>query len=367
MKKSYTEWSRYNVDEELTKLEEVDEREERAEGRKKAFKVKSQLEKEVATTTEVSAEILAAQAAVAALKAKKGSKKRQEQEVSVLQNKADLLSLKSETIKHVLDARNTCQMHLKNQQYDTALPLYQDALKQLDKLTNVLPQLEELDLVDKTDHEHHHDHHHEESSCGHSHEEKAKKMDYVAALPDKEDLKGVLRMFRNDIYNGIGHAEFGRKKYALASEAHKNVLLDDPTNTIAWLGRGRAFARMGVPLLSFLHFNQVILYDAEHDEVQDEIDIAKAAIHDMFYQEQETLLNQQVERLKQDSIQDTLRAINDLRAEADILMVEGLFRSAARKNEAILSVLDETKLSKYNSSAAFQQVGCQLNRQSLKF
>lgn len=294
---SYAAWAKYDVEQELVRLETETGREEVQREQRKQERAKHEVEDSVSKSALESAELLAAHAAVAALKAKRKPRGRgastndpvtaapppstnQEQsgpklaetvdgEAARLQQQAEAFKRKHELLTRILEARRSGERILRAtaketpRDVDSALQHFQRALSAAQELDALVPQLlateqeasvlmgsqEQQPQAKKpgADAEKHGDH-----SCGsschhgeHDHPKAAKAKTKEAQLPNANDLQAVVKMFFKDVYMGIGTCELEQNRYASASEAFKEALLRDDRHVQAWLQRGRAFELMG--------------------------------------------------------------------------------------------------------------------------
>lgn len=301
---SYAAWAKYDVEQELARLERETGREEAQQEQRKQERAKHEVEDSVSKSALESAELLAAHAAVAALKAKRKPRGRgastndavtaappstnQEQsgpklteadddESMRLKEQAEAFKRKHELLTRILEARRSGERILQTntkespRDVDSALQHFQQALSAAQELDALVPQLlateqeasvlmggqEQLPQAEKPDaeaekpHAEKHEHHGCESSCHHGEHghqkaaEGSKAKTNAAPLPKANDLQAVVEMFFKDVYIGVGTCELERARYASASEAFKEALLRDDRHVQAWLQRGRAFELMG--------------------------------------------------------------------------------------------------------------------------
>ncbi|RLN89399.1 hypothetical protein BBJ28_00003946 [Nothophytophthora sp. Chile5] len=299
---SYAAWAAFDVEKELERVDEAAQVEQQQQARQKQVLAKERVEDSASQGAQQSAEILAAQAAVAALKARKGRKKPgngQPQSVKTLDNAdgeldrakrlqthAALFSKKHELLQQIMEARRLGEAALhgkeREKEYSGAKKLFQTALEATQALERLSPELlkaEEaqtslLGLAESSNqhemgppaekreqnsesckHEHKGGH-----ACGKScsHGDHPKKEKPIEVLPKANDLMAIITMFYKDVYMGIGTCDLEEGRLAAASEAFKEVLLRDDVHLSAWLQRGQTFERMAAPLLAMLHFNRVV-------------------------------------------------------------------------------------------------------------
>lgn len=292
---NYSHWSKFNVDDELQKLSDMEAREDREKARNSVFVEKSKLELELCESSEEAAEMLSAQAAVTALKARqKSNTKTSPNPISSdpLQDKAKLSIQKSEIIAKILAQRKSGESFIQDKAYTRGIECFENGLRNVDELLKIVPELQQLELAStvntnakhctddhgkcKEDDDHHHEHHDHDHHCTHDHDVPPKPKEL--SLPSKDDFEGVIHMFQRDLFGGLAECHFGLKQYALASEAYKKVLMEDPQSTRAWIGRGDCFDKMNAPLLSYLHYHQVVIKNPTHDDAIDALDLAKTRI-----------------------------------------------------------------------------------------
>ncbi len=285
-------------------MKQIDDEEERE---KKSLEDAKYLKKkyEVVEDAGDSAEVLATKAAVAALKAKKQAERdqrRQQQEqhienvtistmnntatgshdeLSALERRAHLLKVKSSCIQSAMRARSQGDQYRAKNELKEALSQYQDALKSIQQLDEVIPQLESIEMNTSlqgnnttveaatlhpvTCQEHKHASENSHSCCDHDNENNNNSGPNTTttktplALPRSSDLKGISKMLRVDCLVGIGTCEMERGHYGAASEAFKDAILKDGECVEAWKCRGHAFLAMGATLIAILHLNKVVL------------------------------------------------------------------------------------------------------------
>ncbi|RHY27601.1 hypothetical protein DYB32_007653 [Aphanomyces invadans] len=282
MATSYAAWDKYDVDKVMQQLDEADAREEKLKKKQEFLKKKNNVVDEAGD----SAEVLATRAAVAALKAKRladrNNKKNADRGgisvvmdsnsvVAVLEKQAGLLQRKSSSIQTAMRSRGQASAFLTKNQATDALASYREALRAVDELDNVIPQLDvietEIEQTSKLLQQQPNnlsnsggpDHHACSGPCNHS----APQNTPVGppSLPKSSDLKGIAKMLRVDCLIGIGtvilrrfedltlvslgmcHME--RCHYASASESFRDAILINGDNLEAWRLRAAAFSRMG--------------------------------------------------------------------------------------------------------------------------
>jgi tetratricopeptide (TPR) repeat protein len=295
---SYAVWAKFDVEKELERVDEAEQREAKHKQQHKQLQAKESVVSSATQQAQQSADVLAAQAAVAALKAKKRGRKsrgkdssdakpvaeeQEAQNAAKLQTQAVLFAKKHELLQQIMENRRLGDKALQDNEKDwnKAEKLFETALEATKRLEELAPELlkaeeDQAKLLGKdepsaTSNQHEksddrgHDGHCEhgaegEHSCGEgcNHNDKksaAKRLD--EPLPKANDLLAIINMFYKDVYVGIGtcHLEAGR--LAAATEAFKEVLLRDDAHLLAWFKRGQAFERMQAPLLALLHYNRI--------------------------------------------------------------------------------------------------------------
>ncbi|GMF18021.1 unnamed protein product [Phytophthora lilii] len=278
---SYAAWQRFDVEQELARVDQAEQREERERQQRRREQAKQSVESSATLAAQQSADILAAQAAVAALKAKKKGRARAkrdeaaaEDKAAALQAQAALFAQKGALLQQIMESRRLGDKKLKEESWQEAKTLFETALKATKKLEDLAPELlkaeeEQAKLLGKeaevsNQHAGEHECEHAEDAehqCGNtcSHEEHKKKAAKKPdePLPKANDLKAIIKMFYKDVYMGIGTCDLEEGKLAPATKAFKEVLLRDDVHLAAWLKRGEAFERMGAPLLAMLHFSRI--------------------------------------------------------------------------------------------------------------
>lgn len=174
----YEAWAKYDVDAELERVDAQAQREEARRVSQQQKLAKQSVENAVSSSAEQSAQVLAAHAAVAALKVKaRAKKKKQEHAVSTaalaeshepqlasnqreageslverLQRQSDLFKTKHELIKRIMTCRREGEAILqdeKRRDADTerALKLFGDALASARELEKIVPDLVEAEQL----------------------------------------------------------------------------------------------------------------------------------------------------------------------------------------------------------------------------
>jgi tetratricopeptide (TPR) repeat protein len=305
MNTSYDAWAKFDVEQELERVDLRAQQEEQERQVRGQAQAKRRIEDSIAQSSGDAAEVLAAQAAVAALKAKRkgrrgtsvakaaveapstsekatgGPESRDSDEdaeaVERLKRQAELLKRKHELLQQIMTSRRNGEAVLDadkgNSKCYDALEKFEAALEATRALEAMLPELLQVqeqvqhnkgDLSPKSDkkqhsheygskkeqqdHDHDHDHHHHGGKCDHEcthNQHTSESAKQATPLPQPTDLKAVVEMFYKDIYLGIGNCHSCVKRHALAAEAFKEVLVRDGSHLRAWMLRGRAFEAMG--------------------------------------------------------------------------------------------------------------------------
>jgi hypothetical protein len=173
MSTSYEAWARYDVDKELERVDVIEQHDQQHKHKQKKVAEKRDVENSISRDAEESAEVLAAHAAVAALKAKKGRAKTHSpttaevtsQQQPKLQAQADEdketakpmdaetlarlaegMKQKHELIKTIMEARRHADELMKEsvKDYDASLLEYERALASAKTLEMLTPQLQQL-------------------------------------------------------------------------------------------------------------------------------------------------------------------------------------------------------------------------------
>ncbi|TMW64748.1 hypothetical protein Poli38472_011628 [Pythium oligandrum] len=395
MQSPYEVWARFDVEKELERVDEAEQREQQVKDQEKKVVEKRRVEDSISRSTEQSAEVLAAQAAVAALKAKgrgrrgqtrKAATTSQQEELDVnvqsgeipkepvaideLERRAQLMKRKHDLIMEILAMRRTADAKVKEaSEGSTAKWLeaqlhYEKAIEAVKALEEMIPHLQEIDAeVANTstsqphdvhghdDHKEHsaheskdgksHDHHGGcGSGCSRSHKHRPKKpKDTEASLPKPNDVKAVVTMFAKDCYLGLGTCELAQRRLAAASEAFKEVLLRDQNHVQAWMQRGAAFEAMGAPLLAWLHYNRVTGMEPSFDEgKQCEERIKTKLAHGKGHSTSDH--SAEVSHNTSSSLKSRLDAVRLLVDEGHVIMVEGFYAYAITKFEAALQLME---------------------------
>ena len=242
MQKSYAKWSSYDIDAALDQVEVDGKSKERQLQNDKDIVQQDIKVHTMAETFSVNVEIQSAQAAVAALKAsrmKKTSKTNvifdddsmEKDNVIALQKQALTLKLKSQNIQDALLCRGKVATYLQKNEYAKAVAQVKEGLIILQHLKSS----EEEEMLKKSLEE--------KKSC--SRPETGCCSSHTPSKKKENDDRNVIAMIRTDLYIGKGKAYIGLQEYALATEAYKHVLLEHPKSIQAWLGRGKAFSKIG--------------------------------------------------------------------------------------------------------------------------
>lgn len=321
MNTSYDAWARFDVEQELERVDLRAQREEQDRQARKQAQAKRGVEDSIAQSSEDAAEILAAQAAVAALKAKRkgrrgsrnakgtvnapvmssndsenasektpgGTETRESDDdaevAERLKRQAQLLKRKHQLLQQTVTARRDGEAILEASKDSSecrgALARFEAALEATRALEAMLPELsqeQEREQRDASDHtaksdekthndehgvekksHHDHDHHHHNDQCSHgcSHNQHGSEPTTPAVLPQPSDMKAVVDMFYKDIYLGIGTCHTRANRHALASEAFKEVLVRDRSHLRAWMLRGGAFEAMGKATFDLIRWREI--------------------------------------------------------------------------------------------------------------
>ncbi|ETW05693.1 hypothetical protein H310_03412 [Aphanomyces invadans] len=361
MATSYEAWDKYDVDKVMQQLDEADAREEKLKKKQEFLKKKDNVVDEAGD----SAEVLATRAAVAALKAKRladrNNKKNADRGgisvvmdsnsvVAVLEKQAGLLQRKSSSIQTAMRSRGQASAFLTKNQATDALASYREALRAVDELDNVIPQLDvietEIEQTSKLLQQQPNnlsnsggpDHHACSGPCNHS----APQNTPVGppSLPKSSDLKGIAKMLRVDCLIGIGMCHMERCHYASASESFRDAILINGDNLEAWRLRAAAFSRMGAPLIALLHWNKVVAVEGEAGDAQKELDSLEAELIEPTYTDDD-VYSTAMAYLNRDALDETLARMLLLRHEADVIMVEGFYTYSIHKYRAILDTLSK--------------------------
>lgn len=309
---SYDAWRKFDVDAELARVDERLQQEAQ-------LRSKQRVEDAASAVAAQDAQVLAAHAAVAALKAKKANARAQQQQpppqateedgkgvvnsdtsltplshqealvAAELRRHAELFSAKHALVTRIMERRREGDRVLKAAERDAprALRAFEDALASAKELEALAPQLLAAEKArrgeaatatagkrgqeeegDDSDCQRTHGNSpalsHEHVCSGHqctqhTHTGGGGGLSAIpkpAKLPTATDLLALLTMFFKDVYVGIGTCHVHMNRLAAASEAFKEVLLRDELHVPAWLERGRAFEHMGASLLAMLHFSR---------------------------------------------------------------------------------------------------------------
>ncbi|OWY90094.1 hypothetical protein PHMEG_00041934, partial [Phytophthora megakarya] len=266
------------------RVDETEQLEAKHKQQQKRTRAKQNVESSVAENAQQSAEILAAQAAVAALKAKKGRKKGShatEEKATQLQTQAALFARKHALLQQILEHRRLGDQLTEDGKeaklhFEKALT----AIKELEEMAPELLKVEEQNsesIQDKSDSKHHEECKHEGEEHGESCSDEKKSIK-PSELPKANDLMAIIKMFYKDVYMGIGACELEENHLAAATDAFKEVLLRDDVHLTAWLKRGEAFERMNAPLLAMLHYNRITNLDSEHDKGKESLERLKTKL-----------------------------------------------------------------------------------------
>ncbi|KAJ0407812.1 hypothetical protein P43SY_008273 [Pythium insidiosum] len=282
MQTSYEAWAKYDVEKELSRVEEREREEEQRKSEARKVQEKRHVEASISLDAEQSAEVLAAHAAVAALKAKGRGRRRGEAQQPIALSGDDLMK--------------RCEVA----QLSDAKACYERALESVRQLSSLIPELEEAERqADVT-----------------------------------KDLAGVVRHFHQECHMGIGACESRLRRYAAASEAFKEVLLKDEKHLLAWLERGRAFEKMHAPLLALLHYTRVTSSDPNFRDAKACEDRIKTSLLSGHEDSTDNTIS------GNKPAQELLEEVFLLLEEANIIFIEAFFDYAMKKYERALRHLE---------------------------
>ncbi|RLM96908.1 hypothetical protein BBO99_00004115 [Phytophthora kernoviae] len=314
---SYAAWAKFDVEKELERVDETEHREDQEKQQLKQVHAKENVETSAFQAAQQSADVLAAQAAVAALKAKKRVRRGkgnvnegensdtnfQEgdgeiEKAAKLQTQAMLFSRKQKLLQQIMENRRLGDAIVRGKEekkdWKQAKKSFEAALIATKKLEELSPELlkaeeEQTQLLGENEStkanqqdKKHGDCKHESEghTCGKScsHGDSKKKKEPGETLPKANDLLAIVKMFYKDVYLGIGTCDLEEGRLAAASEAFKEVLVRDDVHLAAWIKRGEAFERMDAPLLAMLHFNRVVSLDSDHESGKEALERVKAKL-----------------------------------------------------------------------------------------
>ncbi|CEG45683.1 Tetratricopeptide repeat-containing domain [Plasmopara halstedii] len=360
---SYSAWTKFDVEKELLRVDEVEKHEIQQKLHCKQLQAKKSIEDSAAQAAQQSADILAAQAAVAALKAKNRVRKGQNTDNNLienakkLENQAALYAEKYKLFQQILENRRDGDKALSEMK--EAKLLYEKALTAIEKLENLAPKLleqeqEEKHSVERSVSQECNLNSNQNHLCGKNDcsEGEKTRQKVNESLPKANDLRAIIKMFYIDVYMGIGSCDLNAGRLAAATEAFKEVLIRDDKHILAWLKRGEAFERMQAPLLAMLHYNRITSLDSEHDQGKKALDRVKCtllkdgdaandkiAISSMVTSYTEGLMMEQV-----------LERIQWMFVEANVLAMENFYDYSTTKYHVILGCL-ETVQRQWNANS----------------
>ncbi|KAF0718535.1 Aste57867_1637 [Aphanomyces stellatus] len=364
---SYAAWEQYDVEKVMKQLDEEEAREAKEKEVQQYMRKKDGVVEEAGD----SAEVLATKAAVAALKAKRLAQRNKATpgnpaaEVTDLERLASLLRAKSASIQTAMQARKKGNGLVAKSQFTDALAAFQEGTQAVQQLDKVIPQLEDVqsELKAKGTPEKKADgsceHEHTAGGCGCA---APTPQPVRPSLPQSSDLKGIAKMLHVDCTIGIGKCELERCHYAAASEAFKQAIMRDADNLDAWKLRASAFLRMGAPLIAMLHMNKVVLMEGETGDAKQELNAIEADLVAEPVDDEETY-TAAMTYLARTTPHEMLSRMVLLRAEADIIMVEGFYIYSTNKYRAILDTLEATTILPTGRHPALDQLrlACHLN------
>ncbi|KAK1941341.1 Receptor expression-enhancing protein 5 [Phytophthora citrophthora] len=365
---SYAAWAKFDVEAELERVDEVERRTDQHKHQIKQVQAKENVESSATQAAQQSADILAAQAAVAALKAKKRVRKGRKDDstevmteaakkVVELQTRAALFAQKHELLQQIMENRRLGDKTLANKKGEAKL-LFEKALTAIVKLEKLSPELlkaeeEQAKLMKKElepSYQHEKPHHGECShgsghgdSCGKGCNHEEKKVEVKAEpLPKANDLVAIIKMFYKDVYMGIGICELEENRLAAASEAFKEVLLRDDVNLTAWLKRGESFERMNAPLLALLHYNRITTLDPDNETGKESLERVKAKLltEGDALSDSGTIKNAVSECTEGQTFRAILERIRWTFEEANVLATESFFAYSTMKYQVVLGCLE---------------------------
>ena len=284
---SYASWATFDVEKALERVDEAEKREAQQKEVAKQLQAKENVESSATQAAQHSADILVAQAAVAALKIKRRTRKGGSQkagrgpagvdvdtekaaaEAAELQVQAKLFARKHELLQQIMTNRRRGDRLLAHEKQDwkAARKVYETALAATVDLEALAPSLQtveatwlatssEQDVYPVSRQDNTRGHEGARPCCGDK-QMSSQKPNANVSLPKANDLLAIIKMFYKDVYVGIGTCEIGENRLAAATEAFKEVLLRDDGQWTAWLKRGEAFEKMEAPLLAMLHYNRI--------------------------------------------------------------------------------------------------------------
>ncbi|KAI9913656.1 hypothetical protein PsorP6_006547 [Peronosclerospora sorghi] len=366
---SYAAWDKFDVERELERVDEAEKRESQRKQQQKQRQAKESVENAVTQAAQHSAEVLAAHAAVAALKAKNRYKGKENETAAVardaarasqLQAQAQLFETKHKLLQAILEHRrhgDQCVANAHDGKWTEAKRWYERALEATKALEQVAPALlkseEELgkntrqctSILDK------HVDGRLARECGHG-EKETKSTNGTTSLPNATDLAAILDMFYQDIYVGLGTCELEHGHLAAATEAFKEVLRRDDEQVVAWMKRGQAFESMGAPLLALLHYNRVmelvkgvvdclLLLQCSREAAREDGKEAVARMKATLLVDEDALKEKEDTRRQDGWTVDTaLEHIQWTFEEAQVLALEGFYAYSTPKFHTVLGLLD---------------------------
>jgi tetratricopeptide (TPR) repeat protein len=358
MNTDYNKWSKYNVDDELKKVEKIHKKEDYIDDKKSHNKSVSKVFHEAKSDNQTSAAVLESRAAVAALKARRGgrrgrrtadsakdedetdnpaaTKEADEARIKELSALAEVAREKADSLTAALEERDHAEAELKDGKASVARKRFHEAINQVLRLQASLPEMKDLPAgYEETE---------EVKSKGHGHVHgKKKKKKKKKALPSKDDLIRMSKLLKHDCLTGRSRCEMELGLYAEATETLKEVLLKDQNNSDGWILRGSAYRQMGTDLLAEMHYVRVLELDPENIQAHDDMEEICENIKMDSENSEEQRKTIVKTRLESKTICELLESAVKFRKEGDVVFKEGFFGTAARKYWATIYCLDRVR------------------------
>jgi tetratricopeptide (TPR) repeat protein len=360
MNTDYNKWSKYDVDDELKKVEKTHKKEDFVYDKQVHNKAVSKVFHEASSDNQTSAAVLEARAAVAALKARRGgrrnrraakdddedeeesaeAKEENDAKIKELAELAEIARQKADSLTAALEERDQAEAELKDGKASIARKRFHEAINQVLRLQASLPEMKDLPAGYEDPAQS------EPAGGGHGHGHahgKKKKKKKKKALPSKDDLIRMSKLLKHDCLTGRSRCEMKLGLYAEATETLKEVLLKDQNNADGWILRGQAYRQMGTDLLAEMHYVRVLELDAENIQAHDDMEeICENIKMDSENSEEQrkTIIKT---RLESKTICELLEASVKFRKEGDVVFKEGFFGTAARKYWATIHCLDRVR------------------------
>ncbi|CAI5733947.1 unnamed protein product [Peronospora destructor] len=333
---SYATWATFDVEKELERVDETEEREMQQKQQQKQRKCRrrkvSRAKKKTTRKGRAQKEEVVAGAAHA--------------EIAKLQTRAKLYTEKHKLLQQILENRRLGDRiglengHEAKKLYETALA----ATKKLDELAPILLKVEEeqvvkLNLLDTSPVCERDRDYRQHTSCRHDAKHDSKKPD--EGLPKANDLVAIIKMFYKDIYMEIGTCDLEKGRLAAATEVYKEVLLRDEKHLTAWLKRGEAFERMDASLLAMLHYNQITNLDTAHEMGKEALKRVKMKL----LLDEGDAVNDKIKSAisaytKGRTIKEVLERIQWVFEEANVLAIESFFHYSTTQFQVVLGCLE---------------------------